>query len=335
MAEILDFSAFAPSQRDAKFDSLGPADVVNSGWIPPDQRDATQTTAHEAVMADIPDFMLVGKSVNENVTKVCLWDCWKPALGRDYLGTHQIVGSCVGAGGGNALFSLAAADKIKRGDREKVVIPFWLLPYGISRMLGGLNSRGDGSFGSTFAEAVRKHGHIPADLEGLPAFREDDGIVWGQKVELDWSVGRSIDTKWLDMAKPHLVKSTAQCKSTDDVREAIKNYYSVTIASSWGGKMRCPTAGNPPVLLNSHTTSWAHQMSVHGWWDHPDLGEIFYVMNQWGLAAHGMCPSGAPKGGFWIKKADMAKIVAQRETFAFSQFEGFPAVEEPLDFDAF
>lgn len=336
----LNFSAFDENdvgQRNAQMTAAGPNDTINAGWIPPDQRDAGGNAAHLAVMSTTPPLRIVGASATVNETKVSLWDCWKPARPEGWSGIHQITGSCVGAGGGNALFSLACADVVQRRDPERVEVPFWLLPYGISRMLGGMNRRGDGSFGSTFAQAVREYGHIPANEPGLPPFKDTDGLIWGSNAELDWSVGKNIPEKYLTMAKTFLVQSTAVCRSTDDVRDAIKNYYAVTIASNWGGQMRPGIQGSGPNarLVNKHTTTWNHQMSVQGWEDNPELGELFYILNQWGVETHGRCPSGAPPGGFWIKKADMAKIVAQDETFAMSQFNGFPGVVQPLDFSAF
>lgn len=345
MGKVLQFAAFEPRLQFDAFNDLGPGDLLECGWLAFDDGDPLRTEASKAEpeehaardssIAAMPDLSITGVSAYRDVTKVQLWDCWAIALGKEFIGIRQLRGSCVGAGGGNACFSLGASDVVKRRDREKAMIPFWLLPYGISRMLGGMNRPGDGSFGSTFADAVREYGHIPADTEGLPKYREDDGLIWGSQAELDWSVGRSIAKKWLDMAKPHLVKSTARCKSADDVREAIKSFYPVTIASNWGGQMRPGTTGDPAVLLNKRVTSWSHQMSVHAWWDHPTLGELFWVQNQWGIETHGRCPSGAPGGGFWIKRSEMDWICRNGEAFTLSQFDGFPAPEQPLDFSAF
>lgn len=340
----LDFSSFpSPAEVQKGIDERNAAiaqavddkRAVMSGWIPPHLRTAQQNLADRAAMAGVPRFKLVGKSVNENVTRAGLWDCWKPALGRDYLGVHQITGSCVGAGGGNVLFSLAAADKVKRKDHSHVSIPFWLLPYGISRMLGGMNDRGEGSFGSTFGQAAGEYGHTLADEEGLPEYQEGDGIVWGGKAELDWSQGKKIPRKWLDKAKPHLVRSRAVARSTDDLRQAMQNYFPATAASDWGGLMQCPVKGEPGVLLNRRSGTWMHQMAFLGFWDHPSLGLLFFLMNQWGRRAHGICPSGAPPGGFWIVEKDADYIIRQREVIIFSQFDDFPAVDEPLDFGSF
>jgi hypothetical protein len=333
MADI-NFAAFPDeSARNAAIAAAGPNDAVLSGWIPPESRTLAEARADVDAKSAIPPLQIVGKSANENATQVALWDCWKLGLGKHYTGIRQITGSCVGAGGGNALFSLACADVVKRRDPEKVHIPFWLLPYGISRMLAGMNDRGDGSLGSTFAKAIREYGHVPATEPGLPEFRDSDGLVWGEKAEYDWSQGRKAPADLLAKAKPYLVRSTAVCRSTDDVRESLRNYYAVVHASNWGGSMQCPVTDG--VLLNARRGTWMHQMSCHGWMDHPRLGELFYVLNQWGLNAHGTCPTGAPKGGFWVRKNDMADIVSQGETFALSQFDGFPGLPQPLDFSAF
>lgn len=326
----LNFSAF-PSVTDLAA-TAGPADEIDSGWVPPDQRDRAQSDAHIQALSSIPKLAVTGQSANENVTKVVLWDCWGAATVK-WTGVRQVQGSCVGAAGGNALFSLACADVLKRGDPERVEVPFWLLPYGISRMLAGMNDRGDGSLGTTFAKAVREYGHVPASTPGLPPYMEQDGFVWGSTAELDWSQGRKVPSPHLAEARKFLVRSTAKCLSPDDVREAVKSYYPVTIASNWGGQMR-PSVTNG-VLLNRRVTTWNHQMSVQGWWDHPQLGELFWVHNQWGIDVHGRCPSGAPGGGFWVQRKDMEYIVGQNEAFAFSAFDGFPALDAPLNFSAF
>ena len=157
-------------------------------------------------------------------------------------------------------------------------------------------------------------------------FESDGSVTWGGQAEWDWSNGEKIEQKWLDMSRKHLIKTTALCKNADAVRDALVNGYPCTCASDWGGNMRPTVSGKTqPVLLNQRTDTWQHQMSVHGWWEHPDHGEIFYIFNSWGTNAHGTCPSGAPLGGFWIKKADMEYICRQNEVFAYSQYDGYPA----------
>ena len=112
-------------------------------------------------------------------------------------------------------------------------------------------------------------------------------------------------------------------RTTDDVRDALVNKYGVTCASNWGGQMSPGVTSG--VLLNRRVTTWNHQMSVSAYWDHPNLGEIFWIQNSWGWLCHGICPSGAPGGGFWVRKADMQYICDQQEVFAYSAFDGFLA----------
>lgn len=307
--------------------------VPRFGWIPPDERSPEMQAWHLEECASMPVFRILGKA-NDDTKKAVLWDCSKeavklnPALptnGEHFMVFRQVTGSCVGNGLGQATWYLSAVEVVRLHDAEQVLLPFYLLPYGRSRYYAGMRGRGDGSLGSAGAKAVRTDGILSALTEGLPKFTSEGGISWGERAEYDWSDGAAIDNKWLDMSRKHLVKTTAQMNSADDCRMALQNYYPLTIASMWGGRMECPTEGTPPVLLNERVTSWAHQMCVIGWWEHPTLGEIFYVLNSWGKNAHGTDPSGAPQGGFWIRKRDMERIVSENETFAFSQFDGFPA----------
>lgn len=320
----MDYSAVGGKPK-----GMASGNVWNFGYIPQAHRSDAQ---HEAVadsIAAMPRFGIVGAQAE--VDRVCIFELWKhpdvvAALGFEFTGTHQLTGSCVGAGGGNALFSIAAVEVIRLKEPEKIIVPFWLLPYGRSRYYLGDSGQGEGSTGSTFAKAAHDDGVIPADAPGLPSFTHDDGLIWGERAEMSWSDGDAQQTMdRLPESRKHLVQTTAQCRDADAVREALCNYYPVTCASNYahdGGKVQ----GNPPVLVGRHSGSWSHQMSMHGWWKHPELGELFYLMNQWGLDAHGTDPSGAPRGGVWITKADVDWICRDEgEVFAFSQFQGFPA----------
>lgn len=310
--------------------------IPNFGYIPPEQRTVKQQNAVEDCMNKMPRFAIgpdlsgseSTKRENENKEKVCIFDLWKhPAIvaanGFAYTGNHQLTGCCVGAGGGNALFSVGAADAIIRGEPEEALVPFWLLPYGKSRSRMGDHGQGEGSTGTTFADAVREDGTIPAKTEGLPKFTTEDGLIWGNAAEMKWSAGDSQPAEFVNAAKKFLVKTTAECKSADDVQQAIANYYPVTIASSWGGGMRCQVESG--VLLNSRQGTWNHQMSIQAFWIHPQLGRLFWIQNQWGLSVHGSDPAGGPGGGFWVKESEVAWICRGGEVFAFSQWQGFPA----------
>src|SRR5262249_35537024 len=91
---------------------LGSDAYWDFGWRRPDVRSTTEHLRHAAALRAMPTFLIEGAGNDER--KVCLWNCWRHPLavaatgGKPFPGFHQLTGSCVGAGGGNTVFSLAA-----------------------------------------------------------------------------------------------------------------------------------------------------------------------------------------------------------------------------------
>jgi hypothetical protein len=320
--------------KDARF-----GEVWNFGWVPPENRDEDAHAGDHSARVKMPRFAISGtpnRSVYET-DKALLCDLWKhpdvvKANEQEFTGVHQISGSCVGAGGGNAWMTLACVEAIRLSEPELPKVPFWLLPYGRSRYYCGMKTPGEGSLGSCFARAAIEDGTLPYDQSGLPQPSDRaDGWVWGRAVELKWSDGDAKPTlDLLPSSRKYLIRTAAQCRSADDVREAIVNGYPCTAASMYahdGGRVQ--GSGKDACLLARRSGSWSHQMSVQAWWLHPQFGELFWLHNQWGLRAHGVCPTGMPPGGVWITKSDMDWI-CRDEVFALSGNNGFPAPVGPL-----
>jgi hypothetical protein len=300
------------------------------GWVPPQYRTEEMHAADHAIRATWPKFSIGGGDKGDT-KKACLWEAVIAKNGKHWTPFFQETGSCVGQGGGNAVNYLMAVEAWVKNEPEAVKHPTFLLyPYGRSRVYANLGGPGDGSFGSAFARAIKEDGIFSSDLPGLPqASIRNGGITWGASQEKGWSWapnGSPLKEKWGPEAIKHPVQTVAQCRSADDVAAAIRNGYPCTCASMWGGSMKCPVVEG--VLLNSKSDKWPHQMSVLGWWEHPKLGEIFWIQNSWGADVHGSDPAGGPPGGFWIKKPDM-DFIAKDEVFAFSGFQGFPAQSLP------
>lgn len=299
-------------------------DYVDAGWVGPSQREPAQQRIAELIQSTIPDFELLGPQAA--VDKMVLWEFSKKVNGGNHFETFfQQTGSCVGNGGGQATWYLSAMEAVRLGKNIDSKLPFYLLPYGRSRFLAGFRGQGSGSYGAAFAQAISTEGILPFDVPDLPQPQRGNGITWGKSVEFTWSDGSRIAQKYLDKSRQFLVKSAAKLRSARDVWDAVTNGYPCTIASDWGGQMRPSAQGSPSVLLNRRVTTWQHQMCIIGAWNHPTLGKIFCVLNSWGPGAHGSPVDDSPPGSFWIGEEDVAYIVRQDDSFAFSQFDGFPS----------
>lgn len=293
-----------------------------TGWIPPEHRTEETKLACAQAVAEMAAWELVGD--DWGIEKAFLWEVARKAHGgKDIPTLAQATGSCVGNGAWNAVMYLMAFEIIRLGQAEEVKTIFLPYHYGRGRYHAGIRGRGDGSTGSGQAKAVKVDGVIPQDLPGLPTPSSGDGLTWGRSAELEWSAGERIQEKWIQEGRKFPVQETRQVHSAADVKAAICNGYPVTIASDWGGKMKPPISDG--VLLNHRADRWAHQMAILGWQRHASHGEIFYVMNSWGKGTHGVCPSGAPDGGFWVKAKEVDYITAQDDSFAYANLAGFPA----------
>lgn len=296
---------------------------LEAGWIPHDNRTQEVKDQHGFIMGMMPAFSIKGQF--KAVQKVCLWDAARSVLGKDLPCFYQNIGSCVGQGKAKTE-AYTSLNQILLDPSQKFIMPYEPYGYAQSRVCAGITGGEDGSTGSGAAEAAVKYGVLAIDFDtDVEKYTfDDDGktLNWPGSIDSAW--GRNgAPSKYITEGKKHLVKTTANLRTSDDVRDALVNKYGVACASNWGGQMK-PQVKNG-VLLNRRVTTWNHQMSVSAYWDHPDLGEIFWIQNSWGWFCHGICPTGAPGGGFWVLKSDMQFICDQGEVFAYSAFDGFPA----------
>lgn len=296
------------------------------GFITPSERTADQIAAHDAAVAKMmPRFQITGTAPDPGpvVDLTALWThpAVKSALGFEFTGTHQITGSCVGAGGGNVIFSLAAIEVLRLKEPEQIVLPFWPYTYGFSRLLMGETSEGEGSLGSTFAEAARTYGVLDNAAAGLPTPQNTDGLIWGQAVEKKWSNGKAIGREWIDAGKRHLIKTTAPIRSADELITALRNYYPVTFACS---KFITPGREQQQgeYWVGRLDGNGGHQTSIQGFVTTPGGNILLDNVNQWGLKVY------KGKGrSIYMEPAEVDRAIRSMdaEIFAFSQFDGFPA----------
>ena len=292
---------------------------TNLGWIPPSERTSDQIALDSQIQSRMEPFKIRGKykEPKEALLYRFIYD-FKPF--------YQQTGSCVGNGLGMALWCLESIEVNQLGQLENPVCPFWLLPYGKSRELAGMSGKGEGSFGSAAIEALMKYGTLPSDDPSVPKPKLVDGAwTWGEAAEMQWSDGAAIKPAFLLQSKKYTLQSSARIKSWQDAKAALINGYPLTCASNWGGEMNPAIVGNPAVILNKRVTQWGHQMCCLAWVDHPELKDLFWIQNSWGVC-HGKSPGNyhEPEGGFWIQAKDMDWICKDGEVFSLSNFEGFP-----------
>lgn len=333
--ETLNFSAFhEPGEiRDA----TASGKIIECGWVPPHLRTPAQNKIDTEVQASLPRFGIRGRfSASER--RYPLWKAGVTLLGRFLRYNWQQTGSCVGAGGDNALKTLLSVEIMLKGENETYKDVWWPYAYGRSRFHGGLRGRGEGSFGSAWAKAVLQDGFFEMDPEGLPDLPDfqvrDNWLVQPAKVELDWSDGAKISEQWLKAGRVHLIKSMARMRSKDDCFEAIANGYPLTQASSFGFSGAKVKGSKFPIRVAEWNGTWHHQTYVDDVWDHPELNGVYYRWgNNWGPDAHGDPTGDEPPGGVYIHENTMDRLCKEGEVYAMSGADGFPARE--LNFSAF
>lgn len=301
---------------------------TNQGWIPPDQRTAEQTEFNDQVLCEMAAFSLPMKDEG----RTCLWDVARKAVGERFRYVWQSSGSCVGAGGANALRTLMAVE-ISLGQPEEYREVWWPWTYGQSRRLGGLRGPGEGSFGSAFYKAAKECGFFSVEQSPatLPDFRRiGPWLQLTSATEVEWSDGARWNTPaFTGVANRHPIQGGAVVRSVQDAIALVQSGYPLTIASMYGTRTITRQGGSEPVNVARRDDTWAHQMSIDEVWKHPTLGWLFRFMNQWGSSIHPAPVSGEPAGGFYVTEREFAQLLAERNTecFAFSSFAGFPARE--------
>lgn len=293
------------------------------GWIPHKARSAETKLRCAQIIKEMPDWFPSADEFGTN--KACIWEVAKQG-GLEIPLLFQEEGSCVGQGAENGVHNTESLEIIRNHDPEVYKMAFLPWHYGLGRLESGIRGRGHGSTGAGQVKALEKYGIVFQDEDAAlpkPKTRGDGSITWGSQVETAWSDGRANLQKanLVALGKTHLFRQSALMTSAKAVMAWVgQGKGPCTIASDWGGMM------DPPVIegvrLNKRVTTWNHQMTITGWWLHPSLGLIFFIQNSWG-DTHGTCPSGAPKGGFWVVEKDVDYICRQEDSFGITDLDGY------------
>lgn len=310
------------------------------GFIRVQDRTPEQQDAHEEATLLMMAYLLPVPKLAKG-DSIRLFDFWKHPVvvadvGLTFTRIHQITGSCVWAGGTNAVFSTIAVQRLAADSPTKAFLPFTLQNYGMSRHYMGDDGAGEGSMGSTFAKSLTTDGIRDwAPDAGLPTYTTSDGISVAKGVEMAWSSYRDADiSKVLQMSKQHLFGSAAECTTTDQIAAMIANGYGVSFACDrFIGNGEIVGDGKDACVMGKWDSRGGHQESIHAVWEHPTLGRLFWVQNNWPGDTYPIDPAGGPVCGVWVLDDDVtAALEYNAEVYGLSHLNWFPAQPRVLDY---
>lgn len=312
-----------------------------TGWIKPADRTQEQRDAHDAALALMPRFALGASDIPTGPLDIQLDKGWSHPdvvsdTGITFDRFHQITGSCVGAGGGNALYTLICVQRLVTAGATRAFVPWWPHPYGLSRSLAGMRGEGDGSFGSTFFRALREVG-VPdaaeATAQGIKGFRDDDGFMLTREQELDWSDGNSALVKgFTDEAMRRPLGSGSEVSDVVQARAAIANGSPLTFACDrYVGNGRVVTgAGGQKYVVGKWDTYGGHQQYVTGVKDDADLGPMFKVGNNWPKSVYPTLPDQTVNSTWVLEKDFKAAMGYDSEVYALSHLAGGVVIQPSI-----
>lgn len=314
----------------------------NLGWVEPQDRTKEQQDADDEAKGLMPAFALSPSQAPTGKQNVRLYKGWSdPKVVEDtkilFDRFHQMTGSCVGAGGGTALYTLLCVQRLLTQGATKAFVPWWLHPYGQSRRLGGFRGRGEGSFGSTFFRALKEYG-VPdaaeATAQGVKGFNDGDGFSVSAQQEMEWSDGNSSIVKsFNDEAIRRPLGSGTQLRDVASIRTAILNGSPVTWACGRfinSGRVR--GSGENACVTGRFDSRGGHQTSLLAVWDHPELGPLYWNQNNWPGSVYPKDPAGGPPCGVWMTEDDLADgFNYSAEAFALSHLEGGVVIQPEVE----
>lgn len=333
-AEVLKWSMFS---KDARHGAARAAEAteagkeIDCGWIPPHKRTPAQNRIDEEIRKSLPRFTLRGRFAADK-RRYCLWKAHVTLTGKFHRYNWQQTGSCVGAGGDNALKTLQAVEIVLKGERERMLDNWWLYAYGRSRHHAGMRGQGEGSVGSAWAKAINTDGFFEIDPDGepdLPDYQDrEDWIVQPSRTEMQWSDGGRIAENWLRLGRKRRVKTVSRIRNKDEAFEAVANGYPLTQASNFGFSRPKVKGTKNPIRVAEWNGKWSHQTFIDEAWDHEELSGIYFHWgNNWGPDAHGPPTGDEPPGGVYIHESIVDRLCKEGEVYALSDQDGYPARE--------
>lgn len=247
---------------------------------------------------------------------VLLWEAAIKLTGKHFPAQQQPRGTCVSRGFSRCVDYVQAVEIALGNEPEEFKSVSHAVIYGFGMEVGGhtgpknSDPDNDGLVGAWAAKAINTLGNVS---------REDlnDPHAGSDRLAIEYAVS-GVPAAVREKAKPHLIKTVTLLTNASQARDMLVNGYPVSCCSNRGFSMerdaegRCRPQGQ-----------WNHCMM----WSAYDAGKKrFCVEQSWGQNT----PSGPlylnqPDNSFWIDWDVADAMIRQRDTFAVSAFDGFPA----------
>lgn len=283
-----------------------------NGWI--NDPDAVELIVSQLPYRSFADTPAHGYA-DETPDHLYLWDFAKKATGALLPPVSQgQIGSCVSFGTNRAI-EYTMCVQIAQKMLEEFHMIAQEVTYGGSRVeVGGGKMSGDGSIGAWAAKFVKDWGVVSRGVYGkydLTKYSETTCKQFGRS---------GVPTELEAEARKHPVKETVMVSSWDQAKKALVQGYGIAICSNQGFSMKRDANG-----IAKTSGSWAHCMCLSGWAT-INKKEYGRIDNSWGPDAHtGPVGPGEPgPEGFYADSKIIDKMLAQKDSFAFSCVEGFP-----------
>jgi len=244
-----------------------------------------------------------------------LYKAFKDANGGAYIDyPAQTIGDCVSHGFGHGV-DLLESVQIAIGKKNEVLKQTATEAiYGMARVdVGGeRGSYSDGAVGAWAAKAVSTIGTVSRDVVG--PYDGNRAKAWGAK-----GVPAVIESQ----ATKHKVVTVSLVSSYEELEDALANGYPVPVCSNQGFTLERDSDG-----FCQAKGTWGHCMLIVGVRSGDRPGAC--IFQSWGPEMPtGPLTLDQPPNSFWADREVVTSMLAMRDSWAISQFQGYPGQVVP------
>ncbi len=287
------------------FDSSHPSGL--GGWIHnPDEVDRQLATLPHPLFAQAAP-QLSGSGSDKTTL---LYKAFKDANQGSYINyPAQTIGDCVSHGFGHGIDLLEAVQITIGKKNELLKQTATEAIYGMARVdVGGQRgSLADGAVGAWAAKAVSTIGTVSRDVVG--PYDGNRAKTWGAH-----GVPSNIETQ----ATQHRVATVSLVSTYEELEDALANGYPVPVCSNQGFTLERDADG-----FCRPKGAWGHCMLLVGVRSGDRPGAC--IFQSWGPdMPTGPLALDQPPNSFWADRDVVASMLALQDSWAISQFQGYP-----------